>query len=140
MSSSMQNGLHISVLSNLIGAALAQGTPGKVNAKPELALALELYSDCQFAGERHAQFVVLLTALEVLVPKTSSSGKRSAVVALVKNALSKAEHPDPKSAGKCLHSLYEARNALVHEAKPVTDAQLAALKEIVRSTLKGLIS
>jgi hypothetical protein len=85
--------LHISILSNLIGASLAQGSPGKVNAKPGLALALELYSDCQFAGERNAQFIVLMTALEILVPNTSSKGKRGAVVALVKNTLSKEDTP-----------------------------------------------
>jgi hypothetical protein len=138
ISVSGQNGLHISILSKLIGASL--GTVGKVNANPKLALALELYSDCQFAGERHAQFIVLMTALEILIPKASSKGKRGAVVALVKNTLAKAGHPDPKSAADELDDLYVARNALIHEAKPVTGAQLKALKEIVRSTLQGLVA
>jgi hypothetical protein len=140
MSASTQNGLHISVLSKLVGASLVLGTVGRVNAKPELALALELFSDCQFAGERHAQFIVLMTSLEILVSNASSKGKRGAVVALVKNTLAKAGHPDPKSVGKELDNLYVARNALVHEAEPVTDAQLKALKEIVKSTLQGLVT
>lgn len=108
---SMQNGVHISVLSNLIGASLAQGLPAKVNTSPELALSLELYSNYQFSGERNARFVMLLTALEVLVPNTSSKGKRGAVIALVKAQLSKVKHPDPKSVSKVLDSLYTARNA-----------------------------
>jgi hypothetical protein len=135
---SMQTGIHISVLSKLLGTSLARGTPTKVNAKPELALSLELYADCQFVGERNAQFIVLMTALEVLVPNASSKGKRGAVIALVKQALSKAGHPDPKSAGKGLDGLYVARNTLLHEAKPVTALQLDALKDVVRSTLKAL--
>jgi hypothetical protein len=59
---SMQNGLHISVLSKLIGASLTQGSPAKVNANPQMALSLELYSGCDFAGERNAQFIVLMSA------------------------------------------------------------------------------
>ncbi|MEE8204049.1 MAG: hypothetical protein V3R74_09900 [Alphaproteobacteria bacterium] len=136
---SMQTGLHISVLSKLVGTSLAQGSPAKVNGKPELALSLELYSDCQFAGERNAQFIVLMTALEILVPKASAKGKRGKVIGLVKQALSRAGHSDPKSAGKVLDALYVARNALLHEAKPVTDPELADLKDIVRCTLKALI-
>jgi hypothetical protein len=102
LTASAQQGLHISVLSKLIGASLAQGTPGKVNSKPRLALALQLYSGCEFAGERNAQFIVLMTALEILVPNTSSKGKRSAVVALVKNTLSKAGRtPTQKRPARC---------------------------------------
>lgn len=135
---SMQNGRHISVLSKLIGASLTQGSPAKVNASPQLALSLELYSGCEFEGERNAQFIVLMSALEILVPNSSPKGKRGAVIGFVKNELSKAGHPDPKSAGKVLDSLFVARNALLHEAKPVSDSELGSLKQIVRSTLKAL--
>lgn len=140
ITASVQKSLHVSVLSNWIGASLAQGIPTRVNARPELAVALELYSDCQFAGEQNAQFIVLMTALEILVPKTPSKGKRGAVIALVKSILAKAEHPDPKSVGKTLDALYATRNALLHEAKAVKDGDLQSLKEIVRSTLKVLIT
>jgi hypothetical protein len=140
VSASSQNGLHISVLSNQINDSLAKGGPVKVSADPKLALALELYSDCQFAGDRSAQFIVLVTALEVLVPSTLSSSKRGPVIALVKKALSQAGHPDPKSVGKNLDGLYVARNALIHDALLVTDAQLTALKEIVGLTLKALLA
>ncbi len=136
---SMQNGLHISVLSKLIGASLTQQSPAKVSASPQLSLALELYSGCEFAGERNAQFIVLMSALEVLPPKSSPKGKRGAVIAFVKNELSKVGHPNPKSIGKELDKLYVARNALLHEARSVSDSELRSLKEIVRSTLKALI-
>jgi hypothetical protein len=135
---SMQNNLHISVLSKLIGASLTQGSPAKVSGNPKLALSLELYSGCEFAGERNAQFIVLMSALEVLVPKSSSKGKRGAVIAFVKRELSKAGDSDPKSAGNRLDSLYVVRNDLLHEAKPVSDSELGSLKKIVRSTLKAL--
>jgi hypothetical protein len=62
------------------------------------------------------------------------------VIALVKKALSQAGHPDPKSVGKNLDGLYVARNALIHDALLVTDAQLTALKEIVGLTLKALLA
>jgi hypothetical protein len=137
---SSQNGEHISVLSKQIGAALAHGAVAKMNANSEFSLAVELYANHQFAGERNARFIVLMTALEILVPKTSSRGKRSTVIAMVKDALSKSGHTDPKATGKHLDSLYVARNELVHEAKSVSDADLKALKEIVRSTLTALIS
>jgi hypothetical protein len=55
VTSTTQNGLHISVLSNLIGASLTQGLPAKVNARPQ-ALSLELYSGCEFAGELRFRF------------------------------------------------------------------------------------
>lgn len=139
MTASTQKCLHVSVLSKWIGAPLAQGTPARVNATPELALALELYSDCQFSGEQNAQFIVLMTTLVILVPNTPSKSKRGAVIALVKRALAKVGHPDPKSVGKALDALYVTRNALLHEAKTVKDDDLQSLKETVRSTLKALI-
>ncbi|MEY9537864.1 hypothetical protein ABIE85_000924 [Bradyrhizobium diazoefficiens] len=139
-SASSQNGQHISALSKLIGSSLAPSRLNKVNTKPELALALELYSDCQFAGERHAQFIVLMTTLEILVPNANSKGKRGAVLGLVKDTLAKTGHPNPKSVGKQLDDLYVARNALIHEGKPVTDIQLNELRELVRSTLQALVA
>jgi hypothetical protein len=134
---SMQNGLHISVLSRALSDCLARNLPAKLIAKPELSLSLELFSDFEFSGGTNAQFVMLLTALEVLVPSGTKS-KRGPAIALVKVALAAAGHPDPKSVGKRLDALYIARNSLVHEAKPVSIAQLAELKEIVRRTLKAL--
>jgi hypothetical protein len=135
---SQTNGLHISVLSGAIGACMTHGLPAKLAAKPELSLSLELFSDFEFAGGRNAQFVMLLTALEVLVTNTSSKGKRGGVIKLVKDALSAAGHVDPKSVGKQLDGLYVARNSLIHAANPVTHSQLAELREIVRMTLKAL--
>lgn len=140
LSSSRKIGVHISVLSKLIGAALVQGMAPKVSAKPELALALELYASCQFAGQRDAQFIALMTALEILVPNNSSNGRRGAVVALVKSALAKAGHIDPKSVGKELDRLYVVRNALVHQGKAITKADLESLNGIVRTTLKALLA
>jgi hypothetical protein len=138
-SASVHTGLHISVLSNLIGTSISQGSPGKIVANPRLALALELHADCQFAGERNAQFIVLMTALEVLVPQSTKKGKRGAVIGLVKMAIAKLSHPDPKSVGKTLDALYVTRNDFIHEAKPVTDGDLQSLKQIVRDTLRELI-
>jgi len=137
-SASVQHGLHISVLSKLVGKSLTQGTPSKIVANPRLALSLELYSGCDFAGEQSAQFIVLMSALEVLVPSATSKSKRGAVVALVKKEMGTSRHPDPKSVGKTLDALYVTRNALLHEAKPVSGSDLKSLKEIVRSTLKAL--
>lgn len=134
---SMQNGLHISVLSRAISACFARNLPAKLIAKPQLSLSLELFSDFEFAGSTNAQFVMLLTALEVLVPIGTKS-KRGPTIALVKAALIVAGHPDPKSVGNRLDTLYVVRNSLVHEAKSVSLHQLTALKEIVRSTLKAL--
>lgn len=140
VTASTQNGLHLSILSKWIAAPLSLGTPARLSATPQLALALELYSDCQFAGEQNAQFIVLMTALEILVPNTPSKGKRGAVIALVKHALAEAGHPDPKSEGKILDALYGSRNALLHEAKALNEGDLQSLKQIARLTLKALIA
>ncbi len=139
LSSSMRTGLHISNLANLIDQHISQGHCTKAQSAPELSLAIELYSNCEFAGGPKAQFVTLLTALEVLLPKASAKGKRGAVIALVKQQYSKAGYADPKSIGKELDTLYKARNDLVHEAKAVTREQLTQLREIVRVTLRTLV-
>jgi hypothetical protein len=65
------NGLHISVLSKLFGEYLTNGLPAKLAGNPELALSLELFSEVEFAGGTNAQFLMLLTALEVLVARFS---------------------------------------------------------------------
>lgn len=137
--SSIRNGLHLAILSTWISEALSNGSLPRVAQMPKLALALELYSDCQFAGEANAQFIVLMTALEVLLPDQAKS-KRGAAIALVKKALSTSGHGDPKAAGKELDRLYVARNALLHEGKSVAVSDLPVLKDIVRATLKALVS
>lgn len=136
---SMQSCVHISVLANRIGDALG-GAAQKAAAEPGVALAMQLFAECQFAGARNSQFIVLMTALEILVPGKSSSGKRGAVLGFVKTALTGAGHPQPKAAVKILDNLYIARNALIHEAQPVTADQLTALKQTVRDTLKAILA
>jgi hypothetical protein len=136
---SMKNGLHISVLSKLIADHLTNGVAPKLTANPELALAVEMFSEFEFAGGTNAQFIMLLTALEVMIPATSRT-KRGAVIGLVKKALSAAGHPDPKSVGKNLDALYQDRNALVHSGVSVALSKLTELKEIVQDTLKAKIT
>jgi hypothetical protein len=136
---SMKNGLHISVLSRLIAEHLTNGVAPKLTANPELALAVEMFSEFEFAGRPNAQFIMLLTALEVMIPATSRTGKRGAVIGLVKKALSAAGHADPKSVGKKLDALYDDRNALVHDGVSVALSKLAELKKIVQDTLKAKI-
>jgi hypothetical protein len=135
---SQQNGLHISVLAKRLGSALSQAATGGSKITPNLSLGLELYSDCEFAGERNAQFIVLMTALEVLVAKGNANGKRGAVTGLVKQAVLKAGRSDWGAVRKSLAELYAARNALVHDAQSVTNDQLVSLKIIVKDTLKAL--
>ena len=122
------------------GATLPQGAASGAKQPPNLSLALELYSDCEFAGERNAQFIVLMTALEVLVAKGNAKGKRGAVDGLVKQMLTTAGRSDWKTVKKTLDKLYTARNALVHDAVSVTSDQLVSLKLIVRDTLKAASS
>ena len=137
---SQQNGLHISVLAKRLGFALSQAATGGSKMTPSLSLGLELYSDCEFAGERNAQFIVLMTALEVLVAKGNAKGKRGAVTGLVKQTVLKAGRSDWGAVRKSLDELYAVRNALVHDAQPVTNEQLVSLKIIVKNTLKTLAS
>jgi hypothetical protein len=132
--------LHISVMTKLVAASLSKGSPDLIAANPELALSVELFSDFEFAGGTNAQFIMLFAALEALVPITSKKGKRGAVLGIVKAALAKVAHPDPKSVVKSLDKLYEARNDLVHSAKSVTDKQLGDLREIVRTSLKAMLA
>lgn len=136
--SSMQSGLHISILVKRISEALGSGAAQKAATVPGLALAMQLYAECQFAGGQNSQFIVLMTALEILVPGAGS--KRNAVLGLVRDALKSAGHPNPKAARKALDDLYVARNALLHEAQPVSANQLASLKTTVRDTLKAILA
>jgi hypothetical protein len=69
----------------------------------------------------------------------SRSGKRGAVIGLVKTALAAAGHADSKGVGKKLDALYEDRNALVHDGVSVTPAKLTELQKIVQDTLKAKI-
>lgn len=135
-----QNQLHVSVLSKAIGDCIARGLPANLNANPGHRLSLELFSELEFAGGMNAQFVMLLTALEVLVPKTSSKGKRGSIAALVKATYAAAGHADKKTINRKLNDMYAARNALVHDAKEISRSELAEMKEIVRTTLKLLTS
>jgi hypothetical protein len=136
MSASMQKGLHISVLSRALIDVLVHVVAKDTAPTPGFHLSLELFSDCQFVGERNAQFIVLMTALEVLVPNTTR--KRGPVIALVKNALSKVGRTDAKAMGKALDQLYVLRNELLHEGKAITHAELETLRQIVQLTLKAL--
>lgn len=133
-----QHSLHISVLSNYLSDGIGIGLLAKLKSQPEVALALELFSEFQFAGTRNSQFVMLFSALEVM--ETKATQKRGPTIKRVKDALSKVGHADPKSMGKRLDKLYLDRNDLIHEGLPISDAQLAELAEIVRSTLKALLS
>jgi hypothetical protein len=139
-STRQSEGLHISVLAKLIADSLGQSLHTKAAAKPALALALELFSDFEFTGGPNAQFVMLLTALEVLIPKTSKHGKRGAVLGLIKSGLANAGHTDPKPVRKELDRLYDVRNGLIHEGKTVTAEDLATLRDIVRIVLKSMLS
>lgn len=136
---SMKNGLHISLLARLIAEHLTNRVADKLTANPELALAVDLFSEFEFSGGPNARFIMLLTALEVMIPATSHAGKRGAVIALVKKALTAARYADPKSVGKKLDVLYEDRNALVHDGVSVSSSKLTELKKIVQDTLKAKI-
>ncbi len=112
--------------------------PSSARNTSRAALAIQLYAECQFAGGQNSQFIVLITALEILVPGAGS--KRNAVLGFVRDALTAAGHPNPKAARKALDELYVVRNALLHEAQPVTANQLTSLKTTVRETLKAILA
>lgn len=133
----MQTGLHISVLARHVGDALG-GAAQKAAAAQSLVLAMQLFAECQFAGAQNSQFIVLMTALEILVPGNASGRKRGAVLGYVKKALTAAGHSDPKAV-KLLDDLYVVRNALIHEAHAVTAGQLTALRQTVRDTLEATL-
>jgi hypothetical protein len=138
MSGSVEEQLHISVLVNYLNEGITRGLSTKLQANPELALALELFCEFQFAGTHNSQFVMLFTALEVLEKKHPK--KRGPTIARVKDAFSRIGHPNPKSVGKKLDKLYKDRNSLIHDATPVTSAQVSELAEIVRGTLTAMLS
>lgn len=132
-------GQHLMTLTKAVDRALITGESERLTQRPELAAAVKIYSEMEFAGGSTAKFVVLLSALEVLVPKTQG-GKRGAVAKLVFEALKSAGREDAKAVRKQIDSLYQARNDLVHEARPVTTAQVRELSIIVRDTLRCLVS
>lgn len=129
---------HLTTLAKPIDTGLTTGRVARLRDNPPLAVAVRLFSEMEFSGGETAKFVVLLSALEVLIPKSGGT-KRSRVVALVKKTLHDAGRCDAKAKGKQLDALYEVRNELIHEAHPVTSAQVRSLAEIVRDTLRLLV-
>jgi hypothetical protein len=130
-------GSHLAILSGDINVALMEGVPAKLAGDGALSLAVELFADVEFVGGTNARFIVLFTALEVLLPR-KSRGKRGAVVRLVKEALAKGGREVSKSVGKQVDNLYQRRNDLVHEGKAVTTSEVRELQTIVRDTLLAL--
>lgn len=135
-SASMRVGAHLSELSKLIGSILQGGWPQKLLEQPALALALELYSSCQFAGQRNAQYIVLVTSLEVLAQKGSSGPNRNAVKNLARQILPKFGYT-ANSAGKIMDNLYSARNNLVHGGKSVSLDEFGQIFKVTGQILKG---
>ncbi|WP_395329211.1 hypothetical protein WBP06_14630 [Novosphingobium sp. BL-8H] len=130
---------HLVVLANEIVAEQKNGSAKRLREWPELATAVRLYAESSFAGGETARFVVLLSALEVLIP-VGGGAKRSQVVKMVGDTLRNAGRIDEKSVRRELDQLYVARNALLHEAIPVSQKQIDALSAIVRDTLRCLVS
>lgn len=128
---------HLVTLAKRIGAGLASGRVKRLAKNPPLALAVRLFAEMEFSGGETAKFVVLFSALEVLIPKSGGT-KRSRVVGLVRTTLQHAGRADAKSRAKHLDRLYEMRNDLIHEARPVRGDQVRDLAEIVRETLRLL--
>lgn len=128
-SSSTSYQIHVSNIAGLVSSALNSGANSRANDDPGLALSLQLHADSDFAGGTNARFMVLVTAIEVLVEGTGGS-KRNAAKAMVKRSVSKA-------CAKRLDILYGARNALVHDGVAVTTAQLSELRAIVGQVLKA---
>lgn len=129
---------HLITLAKQLDDGLATGRVERLMEYPQLSVAVRLFSEVEFAGGETAKFVVLLSALEVLIPK-SPGGKRSRVRALVTKALREAGRTDAKEMGRNLDAMYEVRNELIHEARPVASTQVRELSEIVRETLRSLV-
>lgn len=113
-------------------------TAKRLDHWPELTTSVRLFSEVDFAGGETARFVVLFSALEVLVRK-ARGGKRTHVQRLVRDTLTSADRPGRKSVCADLDKLYDVRNRLLHEAKPVTALDVKRLREIVRETLRILV-
>lgn len=129
---------HLVTLAKQIDAGLASGRVYRLARNPPLALAVRLFSEMEFSGGETAKFVVLFSALEVLIPKSGGS-KRSRVVGLVRRTLQDAGRAEAKTKAKHLDRLYEVRNDLIHEARPVRSEQVRDLAEIVQETLRLLV-
>lgn len=129
---------HIIGLAEQLNHELRDGTAKRLDHWPELAVSVRLFSEVDFAGGETARFVVLFSALEVLVQK-ARGGKRTHVQRLVRNTLTSADRPGRKSMCADLDMLYDVRNGLLHEAKPATAGDVKRLREIVRETLRILV-
>src|SRR5208282_6553042 len=68
ISGSMVNGAHLFCLSQELNNAFSAKVPAILSGHQPLSLAAELLSNVDFVGGTNAQFVVLFTALEVLIP------------------------------------------------------------------------
>lgn len=137
-SSSVTSIDHVTGLAALLNHDLQKGTSRRLADWPQLNVAVRLFSEAEFAGGETARFVVLLSALEVLVAQ-ARNGKRNQVLKLVRDTLSAAGREDRKAVCAELSDLYDTRNALLHEAKPVTGGDVARLRAIVRDTLRILV-
>jgi hypothetical protein len=133
----VSDGTHLAVLSAHLNEALGFELAA---LEPRVTIALELFAKNEFVGGSLAQFVTLFTVLEVLVDDTSSSGKRSRVISLVKKLRAADNRPDAKLIGKKLDDLYGLRNDTLHHGGAIDAASLAALGGIVKATLRTLIS
>jgi hypothetical protein len=132
----MVRGEHLILLSRRLNEAFSLEVPATLQSDKALALAVELFSDVEFVGGINARFVVMFTALEVLV---SSKSKRGAVVVLVKSSLSAAGREDAKIMGKTIDDFYVMRNDLVHEATSIDGPAYDQLRTIVQDVLSSRI-
>ena len=130
---------HISKLARSLSVFLADGAVERMAAEPELAAAVRLYSEADFAGGYAARMVVLMSAIEVLVPR-QSTGKRNHIIRLVKAAATSTPGTDAKAVGRELDRLYEVRNALLHEGADVQVGDVTELDRIVRLTLRARLA
>ena len=87
---------HIIGLAERLNHELQNETARRLAGWPELAVAVRLFSEVEFAGGNTARFVVLLSALEVLVPQARGT-KRNRVLSLVRDALLSADRKDRKA-------------------------------------------
>jgi hypothetical protein len=128
-------GTHLAVLSGHLNEALeSSSTP----LEPRVSLAMELFARNDFVGGSLAQFVMLFTALEVLVDGTAGYGKRGPVLSLVNKICVKDGRTDGKGVVKRLDGLYRERNDAIHFGQDIGPASLKALKAIVKDALRAL--
>jgi hypothetical protein len=133
----MTSSVHLVTLARQLDFELQSGAVDRVSNSAELALAIRLFSESVFAGGETARFVVLLSALEVLVDANRGS-KRGAIRKLVFQVMKASGRTDAKVVGNQIDALYKARNALIHEARPVSVGLVQELEAVVRDTLRCL--